>query len=138
MIKSERTERNLRTFAFCISFLVHAAGSDRLLPQIRKDQDVKEYAKSFYKSHAWKQTREEYARSVGYLCERCLAKGVYRTGEIVHHKIYLTPDNISDTTISLSWDNLELVCRECHAELHEARRRRWKVDAAGRVVSRGD
>lgn len=35
---------------------------------------AKEFAKSFYKSKAWKRCRAMYAASVGGLCERCLTK----------------------------------------------------------------
>lgn len=95
---------------------------------------MKEYAKEFYKSQAWKTTRDAYASHARGLCEICLAKGLYSPGEIVHHKIHITPDNINDPTISLNWDNLELVCRKCHAELHDRRQRRYRIDEAGRVI----
>lgn len=74
---------------------------------------------SFYYTQAWKNAREAYKRSKGGLCERCLDKGYIVPGEIVHHKIRLTPENINDPNISLNWDNLQLVCRKCHAEIHE-------------------
>ena len=94
---------------------------------------MQKFAESFYYSPAWKSTRVAYAKSKGGLCERCLARGVYRAGEIVHHKIHLTPTNIHDPSIALSWDNLELLCREHHAEAHK-RNRRYKVDAFGKVI----
>ena len=65
---------------------------------------MKEWAKSFYKSQAWKRCRAAYAASVGGLCERCLSRGMYTPGVIVHHKIVLTPDNISDPSVTLNWD----------------------------------
>lgn len=37
----------------------------------------------------------------------------------MHHKIYLTPQNINDPFITLAADNLETLCRECHAIEHE-------------------
>ena len=95
--------------------------------------DMKDYARTFYSSKAWKNCRNEYRKSVGGLCERCLAKGLIVPGEIVHHKIHLTPENINNPAVALSWDNLELVCRECHEAIHSARQRRYKVDAFGRV-----
>lgn len=94
---------------------------------------MKEFAKGFYKSAAWKRCRAAYAKAAGGLCERCLSKGLYNPGEIVHHKTELTPDNINNPAIALSWDNLELVCRNCHAELHGAERR-YRVDELGRVL----
>lgn len=75
---------------------------------------MREFARKFYLSTAWRETREYiYKRDMG-LCVRC-----GRPGEIVHHKIYLTPQNIDNPSITLSEDNLELVCRECHAIEHE-------------------
>ena len=94
---------------------------------------MKPYAEEFYKSKAWKQCREAYAQSKGWLCERCMKEGRVTTGEIVHHKIHLTPENINDPSVSLNWDNLELVCRLCHAAEH-GRPKRYKVDEAGRVT----
>lgn len=96
---------------------------------------MKDWATGLYKSNKWKQTREAYARSVGGLCERCLAKGLYTPGEIVHHKIHLTPENIGDPAVSVSFDNLELLCRNCHADEHERTKKRYKIDQNGRVVT---
>ena len=93
------------------------------------------WASAFYKSTAWRNCRDAYARSVGGLCERCLARGIYRSGEIVHHKVYLSPENIADPAVSLDWENLELVCRECHADEHQRIARRYVVDELGRVTS---
>ena len=79
---------------------------------------MKEYAEKFYKSKAWQQTRNAYAASKKGLCEICLAKGIYKPGVIVHHKRHLNPETIKNPYIALSWNNLQLVCRECHAEIH--------------------
>lgn len=94
---------------------------------------MKPWAEEFYKSKAWKDCRSAYAQSVGGLCERCLKEGKYRAGEIVHHKVQLTPVNICDPTVALSWDNLELVCRNCHAQEHGSKKR-YRVDEMGRVT----
>ena len=94
---------------------------------------VKEFAKGFYKSKAWQRARDGYAASVGGLCEDCLARGIYKAGDIVHHKQELTPDNIHDPSVTLSWGNLKLVCRDCHAKEHGSMKR-YKVDEFGRVT----
>ena len=94
---------------------------------------MKDFAKAFYKSQAWKRTREAYARSKSGLCEICLAAGLYVPGEIVHHKIHLTPENINDPRITLSFDNLQYVCRQCHAEIHSKDRKRYTIDKNGHV-----
>ena len=99
---------------------------------------MKEFAQGFYSSKAWQHAREAYKKSVGGLCEECLSKGIVSAGEIVHHKTPITPKNITDPTITLSFANLRLLCRECHAKEHDRRQRRYKVDDIGRVVCRGD
>lgn len=95
---------------------------------------MKEYAEGFYKSKAWQKCRASYIKSVGGLCEDCLAKGIYRTGTIVHHIEHITPQNITNTSITLDWKNLRYVCRECHAEEHKRRQRRFVVGDDGCVV----
>lgn len=86
----------------------------------------------FYTSRAWRRCRDAYAASVSGLCERCLAKGLIVPGDEVHHKIRLTPENLSNPAIALNWDNLELLCSDCHQEEH--RGTRWRCDAMGRVI----
>lgn len=95
---------------------------------------MKEYAKRFYKSKAWQQTRNAYISSVHGLCEECLRKGIYEPGEIVHHKQQLSSNNINDPDVTLSWDNLELLCRACHGKAHG--NKRYKVDEFGKIIIR--
>lgn len=95
---------------------------------------MKDFARKLYSSTAWKRCREAYAKSKGNLCEVCLSKGIYKPGEIVHHKQPLTPENVNDPHVSLNWDNLQLVCRDCHAQIHDGRKRRYKIDELGRVI----
>ncbi len=75
--------------------------------------EFKEYSKSFYESTSLKKCRESYLSSQQYICERCndIAK-------LVHHKEYITPNNINDLDITLSFDNLEALCQECHNKEH--------------------
>ena len=96
---------------------------------------MKDYAAKFYKSRRWRECREAYAGHVGHLCERCLKKGLVVPGEIVHHKIHITPDNINNPLITLDWNNLELLCRECHAKEHDGINRRYRVDELGRITA---
>jgi len=96
---------------------------------------AKPFARKFYSSATWQACREEYAKSQRYLCEECLRRGIYRPGDIVHHKIELTPANIENPEITLSFDNLELLCRDCHAEAHKERSKgkRYYIDDGGTV-----
>ena len=82
---------------------------------------AREFSKTFYKSKAWKETREYiYIRDKG-LCQDCLARGIVNPGKEVHHKTFLTPDNINDTSITLGADNLILLCKECHYKRHNSK-----------------
>ena len=114
---------------------------------------AKPFARKFYSSKAWQTCRNEYAQRRAYLCENCLKKGIYKPGVIVHHLIELDPVNIEIPEIALNFDNLELLCRDCHAEAHELSGGRWAevnrrkkeakksserfiIDANGRVTAR--
>lgn len=88
----------------------------------------------FYKTEAWKDCRKAYAKSVGGLCEHCYAKGKIVPGEIVHHKKPITLLNVNDPEITLNFENLVLLCRECHGKEHRKLVKRYKVDALGRIV----
>lgn len=77
---------------------------------------MKKWAEKFYKSKAWQECRQAYFIYRHGICERC-----GRPGEIVHHKVYLTPENINDPNIILSFDNLELLCQDCHNKEHSAK-----------------
>ena len=95
---------------------------------------MREFAESLYKSAAWERCRKSYLQSVGGLCERCLKSGQYNPAVIVHHKIHITPENITNPEITLSHSNLEALCRKCHGEAHSNNIRRYTVDALGRVA----
>ncbi len=93
---------------------------------------MKAWARGFYFSKAWSDTREAYLVSKHYLCERC-----EQPAKIVHHKQYLTPANINDTSITLSWDNLEALCQDCHNKEHHKseEQRRYCFDEDGNIIA---
>ena len=53
-------------------------------------------------------------------------------GTQVHHKIRLTPFNINNPEITLSYKNLELLCDDCHEKEHGKHEQR--ADEFGHVV----
>lgn len=73
--------------------------------------DPKVYA--FYQSVEWKRCRKSFILSRYGLCERCGNPGTY-----VHHKDYITSNNVDDVNITLNWNNLELLCHDCHNQEH--------------------
>lgn len=72
------------------------------------------FAKSFYNSKRWQDTQRIYKQSKFGICERCGRP----CGTIVHHKIHLDETNINDPNITLAFDNLELLCIDCHNQEH--------------------
>lgn len=98
---------------------------------------MKDYAKAFYKSQAWKRCREGYIKSVGGLCERCLLNGLIVPGYIVHHKCYITPENIHDISITLNWNNLEYLCKSHHDAEHLGQRakKRFTLGINGKITA---
>lgn len=79
---------------------------------------AKDFATPFYNSSAWRACRAAYIKKRYGLCEDCLARGDITPGVIVHHIIPITPDNINNPGITLSFSNLRLLCRDCHAAVH--------------------
>lgn len=95
---------------------------------------ARDFAKPFYHSREWKHCQAEYIKAAHGLCELCLQKGIIVPGVIVHHKIHLTPENVEIPEITTCFDNLMLVCRNCHACLHKPEKR-YKVDELGRILA---
>lgn len=94
---------------------------------------------AFYITWKWRKCRAAFAKSKGNLCERCLKRGVIQPGSKerpleVHHKVPLTADNINDPNIALAWDNLMLLCKDCHDEEKAHKTKRWRIGADGRVI----
>lgn len=76
---------------------------------------MKDYARAFYLSRAWEQTRAAYMAYRHGICERC-----GRPARIVHHREYIRPETINDPSVTLDWANLEALCQECHNREHSA------------------
>lgn len=119
------------------------------------DTMATEWAQAFYSSTHWKKCRDGFIAYKRGLCERCLKKGIIKAGVDVHHKIHLTPTNITNPNIALSWNNLELLCKNCHEEEHrddavkrgkeknkQKRKkkinRRYEVDSFGKISAKND
>lgn len=103
---------------------------------------AKEWTDGFYLSKAWRKTREAYFKYQCGRCERCMKEyeaGArtmedIRPGIIVHHKKELTPENINDPSVALSFNNLELLCDEHHNRQHKAKPKRYTFDSEGNII----
>ena len=91
------------------------------------------YAEAFYKSRQWQKVRDLCIRRAGGLCERCLKEGKITPAEIVHHVTQITKKNINDPGITLNLDNIQALCRDCHAAVHTNSLKRDRVDKDGRI-----
>ncbi len=70
---------------------------------------AKEYAKEFYRSHAWRTARAEALRRDTYTCHDCDGRATD-----VHHIVELTPANINNRRIAFDLHNLMSLCHDCH------------------------
>ncbi len=103
---------------------------------------MRDFARGVYKSRQWERARGLCLRLHQGLCVRCLERGEYTPAEIVHHKVHLDAENVNNPAVAFSQDNLEPLCRRCHAAEHpeiygrtQARpERRYGFDAAGNLV----
>ena len=85
---------------------------------------------AFYKSIAWTKCRKTFVMAKFGICERCGNPGKY-----VHHKKYITSSNVDNPNITLNWDNLELLCFDCHQHEHFGYGIRYEFDAQGNLIS---
>ena len=70
---------------------------------------AKPWAKAFYNSMAWRYARKQALARDHHTCAYCGARATE-----VHHITELTPDNITDPTVSLNLRNMQSLCHDCH------------------------
>ena len=99
----------------------------------------KQFSRQFYSSKTWQDCRNNYGAMRGWLCEDCLKRGIYKPGKEVHHIEELTPMNIHRPEIALNFDNLVLLCKECHKARHndKTKGRRYTIGENGEVIVNG-
>lgn len=89
----------------------------------------------FYWHKPWKKVQADYMKSVNYLCERCLKKGLYIPAKIVHHKEHLKQEDIKNPKKLYGFDNLEALCFDCHNAEHFSREnKRYEIDKQGKLI----
>lgn len=74
---------------------------------------AKSFSKGFYNSKSWKDTREYCLMRDHFECAYC-----GDIAEEVHHKIWLTQDNVDNIDITLNPKNLICLCHNCHTKVH--------------------
>lgn len=107
---------------------------------------AREFAKAFYHSSAWRRNQAAYMRRAvetpfgtvpPYMCERCYEQGRLVPAKVVHHKVHLNPNNITNPEITLSFNNFMRLCQDCHAAVHSGTEApRCSFDEHGNVIRR--
>lgn len=80
--------------------------------------DARKMRQKIYMSARWQRLRVAYLAEHP-LCEMCLANGITREAEDVHHHISVS----ADPSRAYDWANLCAICKECHGREHAMRQR---------------
>lgn len=95
---------------------------------------AKKYAKKFYNSKQWKDTRASYIahrQSVdGAMCEYCHDV----PGYILDHVIEITQNNMDNPEITLSFNNFKYSCLNCHNTKTFGTLSKYKFNSDGEII----
>ena len=87
-----------------------------------------------YQSTEWKKIRKLKLQQ-NPLCEECLKMGLITPAQCVHHRIWLTLDNVHNPEIALNMENLVSLCLQCHNNIHSrSAHQRYKIDSDGEII----
>ena len=96
--------------------------------------DMKKLRQKAYQSKEWRELRDTYIR-MHPLCEECIKKNIVTPAQDVHHiKSPFTKGNINYHLL-LDMNNLESVCKVCHAEIHNRQQGNYTVQDALRLLA---
>lgn len=73
---------------------------------------------SFYTSDEWQNARMRLMLERGMICDHCHKLILKKYDAIGHHIKELSMLNVNDPSISLNLDNLMLVHKDCHNQIH--------------------
>lgn len=82
-----------------------------------------ELYKRLISSVRWQRLRREFLTDHP-LCEACKAKGYVTAADTVHHIVEVDSATREQEAIDLCFSpsNLQALCRQCHSDIHAARR----------------
>ena len=88
--------------------------------------DMRELRKRAYNTTKWRNLRTTYLMEHP-VCEECLKKGIVNAGSVenplqVHHINSPFKGGVINYDLLLDSRNLETVCSQCHAEIHNEER----------------
>lgn len=95
-----------------------------------------EFSRKFYSSPAWRKCRKGFISQRvaidGGICQHCQSE----LGYIVDHVEELTPENINNPNITLSWSNLQYLCLSCHNSKTFGTDNKYYFDEDGMIQER--
>ncbi|MCP4986889.1 MAG: HNH endonuclease [Colwellia sp.] len=91
----------------------------RIRPRNFKTGDHREKYLNYLQSQEWQDKRQEVFNLRGRECERC-GKDLNRKRADVHHKTY-------ENLFKERMEDLEVLCRPCHEDEHNGKRKRGEV-----------
>lgn len=76
--------------------------------------------KKIYNTQTWIKLRNGKLMN-NPLCERCLAQGIIKSAEEVHHKNPISKGETDEEMreLAYNYDNLQSLCKKCHKEIHK-------------------
>ena len=73
-----------------------------------------------YNTPQWKKLSKAF-KMANPLCEECLAKGIIKEAQHIHHiQSFMTVyDDLKRKELAYDWNNLQALCVECHILTHK-------------------
>lgn len=103
-------------------------------PNNNQPTDMKRLRQKAYQTKEWRDLRDTYIK-MHPLCEECIKKNIVKPAQDVHHiKSPFSKGNINYTLL-LDMNNLESVCKVCHAEIHNKQQGNYSVQDALRLLA---
>lgn len=105
------------------------------MPTINKGNKIKQkqtpyihynsLSMTYYNTTQWHNLRDRFIK-VHPFCEECMKNGKVKLAEQVHHKIEFLKGKTDEErwNLLLDEDNLESLCRDCHINIHNERRKK--------------
>jgi len=78
----------------------------------KHSEEFRKWQQKFYNSKRWKELRNEVRAEKKMRCDKCTK--LIRGKSIVDHIKEIDEQNKEDESITLSKDNLQLLCLSCH------------------------
>lgn len=81
---------------------------------------AQEWAARFYSSKAWQDLRWKRILEENFTCQECHENYMLSPEKLIgHHKVELSPQNITEANIALNSSLIKILCKNCHDKIHK-------------------